>query len=733
MLPADLLVGAYYPWRENKWGYEVAVPYKNPLLSDAYSQLYPWKKVMADSYKEGEWPLWNPYSYSGYPLAANLQSAVFYPFNVLFLLLPLSVAWNCYLILGSLLSSFTMYALMRAFKFDKGVSLLSGLAYGYSAYALSWMEFGTATNSMVWIPLLILFVEKAFEDKEMRILWYLAPVIFMLISSGNFQMSIYGLIILASYFVFKLISYKKFFRVEAWLRVFGAGLLGLLMSSLILGSGFEMLRLSLRNVEESLVLINYGLVPLSQLITTLAPDFFGNPATGNYWGVLNYHETLIYGGVLVFWSIAWCSLNFSKLSSRAKYFLMMVLVSLVFYVDNPLVSFLYGLDISGLKTMTAGRNAFFWIFSGSVLLGPAFKEWVKSSFWKRIRLFVYMGTFFLVVGGIVFLTRSFLVSLESALLERSILNMMVAMRNMVIPAMLLSALVVVLILLPRWKYVWVLLLMLILADSGRFAKKYLPASESKYVFPKTEVTDFLIEDKSVFRVEKEKGALLSPNTWTMYGLESPSGYDPMALADYTKKYNEDLNGFKDDYSRYAELDKYDASALGKYNVKYLLALKKDDEDKVPGENINYKIDMRDWEKVFESETVAVLKNLKYEERVSLINENGESVGEVDIIDRTNNSLRIGYSKAENGSSVVIRDTWYPGWKAVVNGKEKVVEKFDGIFRKIKVDQGDGVLEMRFEPRVFRDSLRISVAAFVVWFLVVVVDRNKGKRSVKKIR
>lgn len=34
--PGDLLVGAYYPWLEYKWGYEVGVPIKNQLISDIF-------------------------------------------------------------------------------------------------------------------------------------------------------------------------------------------------------------------------------------------------------------------------------------------------------------------------------------------------------------------------------------------------------------------------------------------------------------------------------------------------------------------------------------------------------------------------------------------------------------------------------------------------------------------------------------------------------------------------
>ena len=52
-LPADTLVGAYFPWLDYKWGYIVGIPVKNAITSDAFSQFFVWKKIMTDSYLQG--------------------------------------------------------------------------------------------------------------------------------------------------------------------------------------------------------------------------------------------------------------------------------------------------------------------------------------------------------------------------------------------------------------------------------------------------------------------------------------------------------------------------------------------------------------------------------------------------------------------------------------------------------------------------------------------------------
>ncbi len=81
--PGDVLVGAYYPWLDYKWGFPAGVPVKNSLLSDSFSQFLPWKYLVIDQFKNGQFPLWNNYAYSGYPLLANYASSPFQPFHLL--------------------------------------------------------------------------------------------------------------------------------------------------------------------------------------------------------------------------------------------------------------------------------------------------------------------------------------------------------------------------------------------------------------------------------------------------------------------------------------------------------------------------------------------------------------------------------------------------------------------------------------------------------------------------
>src|SRR3989344_1109332 len=94
-IPGDTIVGLYHPFRDKIWDNLTAgVPFKNPLITDPVRQQYAWRDLAVSQIKRGSLPLWNPYSFSGTPLLANFQSAVFYPLNILYFLISHPIAWS---------------------------------------------------------------------------------------------------------------------------------------------------------------------------------------------------------------------------------------------------------------------------------------------------------------------------------------------------------------------------------------------------------------------------------------------------------------------------------------------------------------------------------------------------------------------------------------------------------------------------------------------------------------
>lgn len=722
-VPADLLTGAYYPWYEYNYGYPVHVPVKNPLISDSFDQFFVWKKIIVDSYKSAQWPLWNPYSYSGYPLLANFHSSALNPLNI-FLLLPknFNVGWNLYVTSGILFSIITMYLLLKHFNYGKFPCLIGAITYGFSGFAICWLEFATADQAMIWLPLLILLIEKYFDRKNYFWLMSLSPILYMLTTAGHFQIAVYGYALTIIYFFFKLFNENTKHKLKVSLSFVIPIILGLSLSAIQLLPTLEITPLTIRFEDTTTANFNYGLLSLPNILTIFAPDFFGNPTTGNYWGSINYHETVIYTGLIALFALAFSLYNFGKLKSHEKFFLFIAITSLLFAFDG-LGRLIYILHVPFLSTSGAGRIIAIFTYSISILtavFASKIKDISTKTLIKNFLVIILLVpiTFIAVYG----LRYSHLVRGDSVYLRNSISNLSVSLRNLIFPLLLTFSFSVCL-LFRKNKFFYIFLTAIVIIDVFRFGWKYEPFVPQTLVYPKTAIINYLTSQGGIFRVDKERGPLFPPNTWAYYGLMSPSGYDPVSLSSYSKAFFKDINGNNNISSRYAEISDYNSKALGDYNVKYLLALKRDDNGNISGNNILWDIDMKKWKKVFETSDVAVLENVDFKQRAYL-----ENAGKNDFVQITRYSpeqVTIDY-KSSKDDSLVILDTYYPGWTATVNGNEVDIEKYNNIFRKINVPKGGGVIIFNYSPKSFKYGEIISLVSFGTLLLMMIFYKKLNR-------
>ncbi len=70
-------------------------------------------------------------------------------------------------------------------------------------------------------------------------------------------------------------------------------------------------------------------------------------------------------------------------------------------------------------------------------------------------------------------------------------------------------------------------------------------------------------------------------------------------------------------------------------------------------------------------------------------------------------------KGSRPGILVLSDTFYPGWKASVNGKETDVFPVDGMFRGIQIDGGELNVEFWYEPFSLRLGLYITLGAALI--------------------
>ena len=114
-----------------------------------------------ESIKHGDFPLWNPYQFSGHPFLANPQHGILYPLNSLFFVLPFDLAFDTIIILHFFLGGMFTYLFLRDLKVGSTGSLISGLIFMLSGYLLSVHSLLNCLLSVIWTPLIMLFFRRA--------------------------------------------------------------------------------------------------------------------------------------------------------------------------------------------------------------------------------------------------------------------------------------------------------------------------------------------------------------------------------------------------------------------------------------------------------------------------------------------------------------------------------------------------------------------------------------------
>jgi hypothetical protein len=78
--------------------------------------------------------------------------------------------------------------------------------------------------------------------------------------------------------------------------------------------------------------------------------------------------------------------------------------------------------------------------------------------------------------------------------------------------------------------------------------------------------------------------------------------------------------------------------------------------------------------------------------------------------------------------VVLNDTWFPGWKAHVDGREVPIERVDYVFRGVRVGPGKHTIEFTYEPLSFRVGWIISLVGLLGLAVMLAVGLRARRRG-----
>ncbi|MBI5465535.1 YfhO family protein [Candidatus Gottesmanbacteria bacterium] len=736
-IPADTIVGMYHPWRDKVWdSFTAGVPFKNFLITDPVRQQYVWRHLVIEQLKHDQLPIWNPYSFSGTPLLANHQSAPFYPLNILFFILPFNVAWVILIILQPLLAGLFLYVYLKNLKISQFGSLLGALTFAFSGFSIAWLEWNTILHVGLWLPLILLSIDKicisyinisykqSFSLNKKSVIWS-AVLLFSLISSffaGHLQTFFYVFVFATVYLFIRWWRSGKSIRIIPLFAI--CYLLFAILTSIQWVPTLQFVNLSARGQD----LPNWSqpgwFIPWQNLIQFLAPDFFGNPATLNYWGEWNYGEFVGYIGILPLilslLAMLW------RRDTKVLFFGGVAFVSLMFALPTPLARLPYQWQVPFLSTSQPTRLLFITDFSLAVLAALGFDWFMRclndsNQLSKIIRVILLCG---LVFGGLwVF---SLLAQSQTGIV--TIENLTIARRNLVLPTVLFISSMVILLgayFIRKTRefttVIYIIVVGVVIFDLFRFGWKFIPFTSQEWLFPKTETIDFLKSQQRPFRFMTTDRRIFPPNFATFYRLEDIAGYDPL----YLKTYGELVAAWERgkpeispvSFNRILTPHDYSLRIADLLNVKYVLSLKDESSPKLKlvfqegqtrvYENKNayprallvydYKIAKNRQEAInfLFDESVNLRKTAILEERLDIELAGEDKEGKAEIVSYETQKIVI-KTQSQKIAILVLADSFYPGWQAFLDGKQESEKTFrvDFTLRGIFVPEGEHQIEFK---------------------------------------
>src|SRR5213596_972529 len=140
-------------------------PHSN--IGDLVMSFYPYRTLARRAVREGSIPLWNPYMLAGAPFLANTQSAVFYPLNVFYYVLPMPVAWSIGFVLRRVVAALFTVLFVRAIGGSPAGALASGLLFSFCGFLTAWQGQAMA-DAAIWLPLICYSVVRLRTEPSAR-------------------------------------------------------------------------------------------------------------------------------------------------------------------------------------------------------------------------------------------------------------------------------------------------------------------------------------------------------------------------------------------------------------------------------------------------------------------------------------------------------------------------------------------------------------------------------------
>jgi hypothetical protein len=759
------------------------------MSGDSLFYSYPLRTIAWNMIRAGQLPLWTPGVLSGYPLLSMAQLGLGYPVTWGYLFLPPYLAEKIYVLTPFLLAPVFTYFYLRKLDRSAYASILGALAFGYGGMMASPLSHsGLVSNAFMWLPLLLLVIEKSRRARFIPSLIAATIVYSLSVLTGIAQTFQTVGILAAAYSVWLAIavhSDDSVRKVSRWQPVFvtaGAGLLSIGVAAFQI---LETARVVRRSVRRTLSYEQFTQ-------GSFTPNELWESFTTPIFHVIDMHTSVapLAAALACVAVVAHLLRRNNQQDLRVFFWFIVAVVAIVLMLGpfTPVYRVLYYIPIVNLFRVPS-RHTAEWTFAAGVLaaygwdaLAPTLRRLRQAG--KRSNLSTLYPALALIGLGLLIgflwwtkaqtleerapgwphspttyrvLKDGMAIVLTLAIWRASLVINQRWRAGLLVSAILISCFVEPSLLIRRW---W--------GNQGRPVSAVLqPSAVTRYLkqFP---ASGNRIYTRVGLMSEQEGYPLRldATNLSAMWGLNDVAGYEPLTL----ERYSQALGGAVLDGVHTLDRGAPDNSlfsskshVLDLLNTTFVVSYRglATSQNGPPTPHSEF------WQQVFEQNDAVVMRNSRALPRAWLVGEaqavrmevaldriRGDSgidfdprrtvlveVGPSDIpplpggpLPPDSEARIVSYepnriviqTKATQSSVLVVSELFFPGWEAWVDGKWTRIQIANYLLRGVFLPAGEHKVEMRYTAPAFRYGALISIGTLGLLTLLLFVDRRKQR-------
>lgn len=718
------------------------------FVQDMMVQNYPFRDFFAQAFSRGQLPLWNSAINCGFPLFAEGQAGALYPPNIILAaILPTWAAINLNIVLHLWLGAVGIYALLRSFGAVPTAGLCAGLCYALSGYMAIRAMSPNYIDVCAWLPILLLLVEWTLARRQWIYLPISSLVVCLQLLAGHPQATVYGLLAVMAYGIYR-----------SWAQRAGWGFFVALIVALIAGIGLaavqllptaELVQLSNRGAGLSWDHFIAMSLPPERLLTLLLPNFFGNSAHGTYGSrqLGFFIQLCAYIGVLPL-IFAWVALR-ERRDGQTGFFAALAVVGLLLALGKYTAIFSLLYEIPGFNFFRIPTRFLLWFaLGGAVLCGIGVDQVLQVERNRRTNGWLLAIVLGLAAAGLLYASGVpiFAVPTDANTIA---IRYVQHLQMDVLRLVLVLGLGVWFLGLRGRKAVVIIAPLALFAELYSFGADFngtidaeaytkIPATARAILadhgdaIPPPRILSIVSEqsspfdwhggwayDQTSYRRYTETLRIYSAGLYGMANAlpgwsplhlhrhaqfaQGYPGFAPLAAIDYVVRYGQ--QGGRGLVPVYA-------GDIGVYRLS---------ETMPRAFMVGQFHSEADWirRKAYMIRGFAMRREVVLEESPAARIGTG---GAAKISRYEHEQVAVSLGK-HDGGIVVLSDTYYPGWRAYVDGVESQIMRANHVFRAVVVPVGAREVVFVYEPASFRYGLLVSLTMALLWVAMVLASRR----------